>query len=437
LPQQTTVVTTTTLPAALDGILPFDVRVANQPRIWAHHRTIGDAEYYFIANTDLAQGGVATVHLRGEGRLEEWDAATGNVRPVPCTQHDGLTEVVLDFPPAGSHLLALHRRQAPVAVQVAAERVVGQMALPNAWTMTLGGPNSLTLDTAQVQIGDGEWSQPMHILDAHGVVARSGVGAPFGLRFTVAADTAPTGATYLAVESPERFTITVNGKEIGNADQGYWVDSAFRKVSLGRAIKAGRNEIVLRGVFARDSELESVYLLGDFGVAATRLKEESRFNGQVFDRYAPDARLTDLPASIASPRQPQGLAVDLTQNGLPFFAGRVKLSQTLALEAAPAKARLQIAGLRAALAHVRVNGKPAGTMAWQPHQVEVGGLKAGANTIEIELVGTLRNLLGPHHRNGGDKGWTGPNDFRDKQSWTDDYILAPFGFEGATLVLLD
>ena len=45
---------------------------------------------------------------------------------------------------------------------------------------------------------------------------------------------------------------------------------------------------MLSGVFARDTELESVYLVGDFGVAGRRLKEENRFNGQVFDRYAPD-----------------------------------------------------------------------------------------------------------------------------------------------------
>jgi hypothetical protein len=49
-------------------------------------------------------------------------------------------------------------------------------------------------------------------------------------------------------------------------------------------------------------------------------------------------------------------------------------------------------------------------------------------------VGTLRNLLGPHHLNGGDLHWTGPKEFRDKNRWTDDYILVPFGLDGATLV---
>jgi hypothetical protein len=64
-------------------------------------------------------------------------------------------------------------------------------------------------------------------------------------------------------------------------------------------------------------------------------------------------------------------------------------------------------------------------------------LRPGENVIEIELVGTLRNLLGPHHLKGGDLEWTGPGQFRDKNRWTDDYILVPFGFDGASITILD
>jgi hypothetical protein len=53
--------------------------------------------------------------------------------------------------------------------------------------------------------------------------------------------------------------------------------------------------------------------------------------------------------------------------------------------------------------------------------------------IEIELVGTLRNLLGPHHLAGGDPSRTNPEEFRDKTRWTDDYILTPFGWDQVRL----
>jgi hypothetical protein len=95
---------------------------------------------------------------------------------------------------------------------------------------------------------------------------------------------------------------------------------------------------------------------------------------------------------------------------------------------------LEIGSLRAAVGRVSVNGHDMGVTAWPPYQVDVtAGLRAGENVFEIELVGTLRNLLGPHHLAGGDLDWTGPEQFHDKKRWTDGYILVPFGFDRVIL----
>jgi hypothetical protein len=436
LPETTRLVAVDTLPDALDELLPFDVRVPGRPAIWAHHRRIGETDCYFLANTDLNDGGVATVQLRGAGRLESWDPATGDVRPLPSRQDGGITEVALDFPPAGSHLLVLHQDQPPAAVEPTVERVTAEIALGDAWTLSLNGPNALTLDTAQVRIGaDGEWGEPMHILDAHGAVANAGVGAPFALRFTCDVAVRPAAPIYLVVESPARFDIAVNGQPVASDDEGWWTDIAFRKVDVSAVVQAGLNEIVLGGVFARDTELESVYLIGGFGVVGRRLKEENRHAGQVFDRYAPDFRVSALASRVRAMGSPGGLSVDLTAQGLAFFAGRAALRQTVELPALAGRAALEIDRLRAAVAHVRVNGQHVGAVAWPPHRVDVtAGLRPGENEIEIELVSTLRNLLGPHHLQGGDLSWTGPGQFYDKRRWTDDYILVPFGFDGVKLV---
>jgi len=435
LPETTRVITLDNLPDVLDSLLPFDVRVPGHPAIWAHHRRIDDADCYFLANTDLDKGGVATVQLQGTGRLESWDPASGEVRPLPSRQSDDLTEVVLDFPPVASHLLVLHRHQPPAVIEPTAERVAAEVMLDDTWDLALGGPNALTLDTPQVRIGDeDDWSKPMYILDAHGFVADAGTGSPFALCFTFDVSVCPANPVYLAVESPERFEITVNGQLVPSDDAGWWTDISFRKLDVSAAVQAGRNEILLGGVFAGDTELESVYVIGEFGVAGCRVGEENRHTGQVFDRYAPDFRMTDLPDRVRARRGAGGLAVDLTANGLPFFAGRATLRQAVTLPPLDGRAVLEIHSLRAAVAHVRVNGRDMGVVAWPPHRVDVTeGLRPGENVIEIELVGTLRNLLGPHHRAGGDLAWTGPGDFRDKSRWTDDYILVPFGFDGVTL----
>jgi hypothetical protein len=432
LPETSQTVTLDELPGALDGLLPFDVRVPGNPSVWAHHRQIGEVDCYFLANTDCEGNGVATVELRGTGLLEAWDPVTGEVRVLPSNRSDGVTEVALDFPPAGSHLLVLHRGETSKASQ-ASEVCVAQIPLGDSWQLSLDGPNALTLDTAQVQL-DGRWSDPMHILDAHGIVAQAGDGSPFALRFAFNADVRPVGPVYLVIESPERFNIAVNGQSIANTDAGWWTDISFRKVDVSDAVQAGQNEVVLSGVFARDTELESVYLIGDFGVGGNWLREENRCNGQVFYRYESDFCVTALPDVVVAKQDAGGLAVDLTAQGLAFFAGRAKLRQTISLPALSGRVALEMHNLRAAVAHVSVNGQQMGTVAWPPHRLDVTeGVCSDENVIEVELVGTLRNLLGPHHLNGGDLAWTGPKEFRDKSRWTDDTILVPFGFDGVTV----
>jgi len=79
------------------------------------------------------------------------------------------------------------------------------------------------------------------------------------------------------------------------------------------------------------------------------------------------------------------VAVDLTAQGLAFFAGRATLRQTVALPPLDGRTLLELHNLHAAVAHVRVNGRQAGTVAWQPHAPGDG----------VEQVGQLRPLDGP------------------------------------------
>jgi hypothetical protein len=445
------------LPGLLDELLPFDVRIPGWPGIWAHHRHHSGAveeEVYFFANLDPDTGGRAEVQIRGQGSFEALDAATGQAQPLEVSWKGEVAHLSLEFAPAGAWLLVRHAdgagRLAPAEAWPANRQAQlrSRVRLPNTWELALEGPNALTLDRARVRLGEGELSALVHILDAHTLIASAGVGTPFQLHFTFDSLVPLPAPMFLIIESPERFGIQVNGNQVPATpvrEQAWWVDIAFRKVDISRAVCAGRNEIVLSGVFGFDTELESVYLTGAFGVEGKRLQEENRSNGQVFDRYAAEFRLAGLPARLACSHAGQAgssnapaLGVDLTAHGFPFYAGRAIVKQVLQLPALEGQALLEIEDLRAALAHVRVNGRHAGTVAWKPHRVDATAfLQPGENVIEIELVGTLRNLLGPHHQAGGDGDLTGPGEFRDRSRWTEDYILAPFGLGGVTLAILE
>ena len=199
-------------------------------------------------------------------------------------------------------------------------------------------------------------------------------------------------------------------------------------------MRVGRNELLLSGTVTRTTELESIYIIGDFGVTSRWRRSENRLAGQTFDRYAPEFSLHPLPDTTGDPDPAHPLRVDLTAHGFPFFAGRITLTRQVQLPVVNPDLHLEIDRLHAALVQVRVNGQQAGAAAWPPHRVKIAEYaQVGDNTIEIELVGTLRNLLGPHHLAGGDPNRTNPEQFRDKTRWTNDTILTPFGWDQVRL----
>ena len=57
------------------------------------------------------------------------------------------------------------------------------------------------------------------------------------------------------------------------------------------------------------------------------------------------------------------------------------------------------------------------------------------NQLELTLVNTLRNLLGPLHCTKPEWQGTPPMDFSRGEYWTDDVVLVDFGMESAELIV--
>ncbi|MCB1125926.1 MAG: hypothetical protein KDM81_05480 [Verrucomicrobiae bacterium] len=90
------------------------------------------------------------------------------------------------------------------------------------------------------------------------------------------------------------------------------------------------------------------------------------------------------------------------EQGLPFYAGTVAYQQDFKVEDATGPFFVRLPAWLGSVARVKVNGRLAGRIISPPWQCDVTDqIVAGQNTVVVEVVGTLKNTLGPHHGNPG------------------------------------
>jgi hypothetical protein len=100
---------------------------------------------------------------------------------------------------------------------------------------------------------------------------------------------------------------------------------------------------------------------------------------------------------------------------------------------------LRLKGASGILYKVMVNGRDTGEILWQPHILELTDhIVAGTNKIEITVVSSRQNTLGPLHEvNGDDNLWVGPDAFEGEWNIREELSLFDYGLiGGAELVLL-
>ena len=83
---------------------------------------------------------------------------------------------------------------------------------------------------------------------------------------------------------------------------------------------------------------------------------------------------------------------------MPFYAHGVVYRQSYQVRQPDGNYKVQVPSWRGSVADVLVNGKLCGHLVSQPWEVDVSdAIQAGENKVEVIVVGTLKNTLGPHH----------------------------------------
>jgi hypothetical protein len=366
-----------------------------------HHRRDIHGDIHFLFNKGEEQ--VATeIVLPGRELVEEWHPADGTRWLVAA---DG--RLLLDFPPGASHLL-VSRERTDVSCKPDRGRLMKQISLAEPWEMIRKERNVLVLDHCRVRQG-GKWGPRLPIWKvARWIPQEKEKELRLRYEFEIDPDWDPaTVALELVVEELRGGEIRVNGQRPGACSKERWIDPVFESAALDGCISSGLNEIEIVWTDDFKNRFEPVYVRGDFALR----KQGSSF---VLARESGESALGDLAA-----------------RGYPFYAGTVVYRKSFHLEESAGDAVLVFAELGGVVYDVYLNDRHAGTVAWPPYELGLGNsLSPEENTVEIHVVGSLRNLFGPHHNTQTfypcvEGSWT------DEAHWTDEYLCEPFGLLSA------
>ena len=445
------------LATALAEALPPQIELepvgdGDTSKVWVHPRDLPEDKLYYLHNTNRTASVRAVVRIEGLGCLERWDLESGQVQPLPQRTEGTRTVSALELAPLGTTLLVLRHSEPPCTTKQQAGHIVKEVPVLAQPRVMRHDPNALTLDRARYCTDGGAWSDVLPVLTIGEILTRQGYEGPVSLQFAFQAEVVPE-VVHLVIEDAAEYEVAVNGQSVRYAGLPYWIDRSFHPIDITGLVQVGENAVELRRTFVplpqaqfslaglfetlEGVELEAVYLTGDFSVRGALSGGELQ------------PRCVRMCPDFALAAERERASGDLVGEGYPFYAGRLTLSERVALRAPRPGERvfLELPTIdAAALAHVDVNGVRAGTIAWAPYEVEITDwLRDGENEVAVTLVSTLRNLLGPHHRPEGepDQCWTrdyilDPDWLGDEAElqahWTDDYFSLQFGIpDGARI----
>lgn len=288
--------------------------------------------------------------------------------------------------------------------------------------------NMMPLDHCRVSYNGKDFEENRPIELVRDILYKNRYAGELWLRFEFDVKELPA-ALNIAVEPMNVLGVSVNGNEIALENSG-WFDPSFLSAKITQFVRPGVNDVTvkvdyfqrdyvyyvlfggvsesLRNCLLFDTELECIYLFGDFGVDTSEGSFESSVRNSII--YTGPLYVTASPDSIDMRSIPQ--------SGYPFFAGSVEFEGQYVYKAGD-PTELCLAG-RHSVAEISVNGIRADTLLFRTHTDLKDFLKEGVNTIRIKLSNSNRNLMGPHHGPDPEPYSVGPVSFSYELQWNDE-----------------
>lgn len=394
-----------------------------------------------VLNTNREQpktGLTLTWKAPSGAHLQEWHFADGtrNGADHLLRRENACVSIPLTLEAAGTRCFVLTKEHTQQLPEAAVYETISQTVVKQMFDYSLNEQNVCVLDWVRWHWSGEAFSEVGEVLkcdrairDALGIERRGGSmlqpwyakktdARQYGvleLEYEFYVEELPTGAVLLAGERPEENHYRLNGMAL-SPDGGFWVDSCFKTMIIPEGtLKKGRNIVTAQVEFKATTNIEALYLIGDFGV-------------QIQGR---SCTLTKLPQKIG--------CGNYEEYGLPFYTGSVtyhvtpemyRENETLAQADRVVLTPLHFTG---GCAKVTAHGKTA-VLAWEPYEADVTQAVRAAEEIDVTVVGTRRNVFGPLHQIPKIAPACGPGEFVTQgEKWTDDYSLIDSGLRGIAI----
>jgi hypothetical protein len=451
--------------------LPLGLSIQHRPeaKIYTQKRILKDGEMFFITNLSRINTEDVTISFDIPPKdLMLWNLSDGESYAVAVNKDN---RVELELEVAGFYVLTTGKATAenmkPKPYQGSSTlEVVKTITMP--WNGKKINPNAITLDYACYSIHDGlNYSESEPIIGITSRLNAQQYNGPLQLKYEVELSETLSNVE-LAVESPAMYqSIAINGIALPPfSDTNYYWDYSFKKTNnIASYLHPGKNTIVFKlnykcpinsdPTFANryGTEVESIYLIGDFAVKSKRatwnVRDTEKNNSSVFVQK-PVHHLNNFSLET----EPTSFTDDLTRCGYPFYAGKFEMNNQFIIDKInPEREYYVTLPLSEAIVYeLNINGHYVDKLTSSPFRRDITSyIKEGENDIRFVLCNSLRNLLGPHHHNGGELKGTSPLSFTgaggwphgqgdrnwydlrldnrsDLKIWTDHYNIIPFGF---------
>src|SRR5664280_1840638 len=401
-------------------------------------RIMTDGQLMFLVNSSLSETLNGLLKVTGKDALE-MNSLTGEVHGYPSQAAGEDISVSYSIPPAGSLLLFIPNIKMADHEIPSKPKSYIKVQPSGALNVARDEDNVLMIDFCDLEVGNeivkdlntynaadkvykyygfkngNPWNTSVqfkkNIVDRDTFGVSTGFTANYHFFIKGKFDMSKIKAV---VERPNLWKISVNGIELKAENGKWWLDRSFGVFNIGSVVKTGENILtVTASPMKVDAEIEPVYILGDFSVKPA----EKGWN-------------IEAPENSTS-------TGSWKKQGLPFYSWGVTYSEEFNIENPGGKWDVAMGNWDGTVAEVSVNGKPANPIAFPPYRTDITALiKQGTNKIDVTVIGSLKNLLGPHH-NSPKPGFVSPWTWRNVKNYPsgNDYQMHDYGlFEEFTLL---